>query len=436
MGFNRFGLQLALRLILITADLVGVAFLVSTPGQYAATVLAALVALLLTAELFKFVSKTNREVARFLDAVRYADFGQRFNFAKLDGGFKELGETFTHILERFRDDRKQNESELHHLKALLEHVPVPLLSLHADGSVTLWNNSSRRLFGNVQASRIEDLGQFGAGFLDAVESITPGRRALAAFITDDIEQQVTISASEITVAAATERLISVQNIQSELDGMQSNAWQDLVRVLTHEIMNSITPVASLAKTAVDMVDDIASNSNDDSTGELQDVRKAVDAVARRSDGLLDFIASYQQLTRLPDPNKTRFRVDDLFVDVTRIATINWLEQGLSLLTNVEPSSLDLVADKQMIEQVLINLLNNCEHALADTEHAQVTLSARLNPRGHVTLEVSDNGPGIPAEIAGKDIRTVLYDTLRGQRCGLGFEPANHDRAQWHDHVYQ
>lgn len=413
MGFDKFGLQLAIRIVLITAILAVVAILFSSPGQYAATLLAVIVALLLTAEVFKFVSKTNREVARFLDAVRYADFGQRFKFSSLDGGFKELGDTFTHILERFREDREQNERELRHLKALLEHVPVPLFSVHANGSVTLWNNSSRRLFGNIQASRVEDLDQFGEAFHHAVESIVPGKRTLAAFEIDGIDQQVTISASEIVVATATERLISVQNIQSELDGMQSTAWQDLVRVLTHEIMNSITPVSSLAKTAVDMVDDIKSDALDvESVQELQDVRKAVDAVARRSDGLLNFVASYQQLTRLPAPHQSRFQISDLFADVARMATIDWLDNGLALLTNVEPDSLDLVADKQMIEQVLINLLNNSEHALEDVAHGQVTLSARLNQRGHVTLEVSDNGPGIPPDVA-RNIFVPFYTTRSG-----------------------
>lgn len=419
MGFSRFGALLALRLIIIMIALTMVSFLIITPGYHAATLLVFVITIGLTFEVFRFVTRTNQEVSRFLDAARYADFGQRFDFGKLGAGFAELGETFTHILDRFREDRKQQESELRHLKALLEHVPVPLISLHTNNQITLWNNSARRLFGLTRVTRLSDLEQFGSDFLKQIRSIHAGESILVTFQVDDMEQRLTISASEITIASNTERLISLQNIQSELDGVQLNAWQDLVRVLTHEIMNSITPVASLAKTAVDLVDDVTLKVAHETeiVEELRDIKDAVNTVARRSDGLMNFVSSYRQLTRLPAPEKKRFQLSDLFADVTRIATLDWLEKDLALITNIEPGELDVHADRQMIEQVLINMLQNCEYALQETEHGQVVLSARLNKRGHVTVEVSDNGPGIPQEIATRIF--VPFYTTRREGSGVG-----------------
>ena len=151
--------------------------------------------------------------------------------------------------------------------------------------------------------------------------------------------------------------------------------------------------------------------------ELQDVKDAVNTVARRSDGLMNFVSSFRQLTRLPAPEKARFKLGDLFADVTRMTTSDWLDKGLALITNVEPSELDVYADRQMIEQVLINLLQNSEHALARTEHGHVALSAKLNPRGQVTLEVSDNGPGIPDNIVSKIF--VPFFTTRREGSGVG-----------------
>lgn len=419
MGFSRFGALLALRLIIIMIALTMVSFLIITPGYHAATLLVFVITIGLTFEVFRFVTRTNQEVSRFLDAARYADFGQRFDFGKLGAGFAELGETFTHILDRFREDRKQQESELRHLKALLEHVPVPLISLHTNNQITLWNNSARRLFGLTRVTRLSDLEQFGSDFLKQIRSIHAGESILVTFQVDDMEQRLTISASEITIASNTERLISLQNIQSELDGVQLNAWQDLVRVLTHEIMNSITPVASLAKTAVDLVDDVTLKVAHETeiVEELRDIKDAVNTVARRSDGLMNFVSSYRQLTRLPAPEKKRFQLSDLFADVTRIATLDWLEKDLALITNIEPGELDVHADRQMIEQVLINMLQNCEYALQETEHGQVVLSARLNKRGHVTVEVSDNGPGIPQEIVNRIF--VPFYTTRREGSGVG-----------------
>jgi signal transduction histidine kinase len=197
------------------------------------------------------------------------------------------------------------------------------------------------------------------------------------------------------------------------------AWQDLVRVLTHEIMNSITPVSSLAKTAVDLVDDVSRKVDDhpDLVEELSDVRDAVNTVASRSDGLMNFVTSYRRLTRLPPPSRSQFRLDGLFADVIKLSTVNWDQKGLSLITNIEPSQLDLFADRDMVEQILINILQNSEYALEEVANGRVSLMARLNKRGHVTIEVSDNGPGIPEDIVRKIF--VPFFTTKREGSGVG-----------------
>lgn len=341
MGFNGFTVRLAIRLFFIFLALAGVGLLFVTPGYHAATLLAVLIVVGLGYEVFRFVSRTNQELTRFLDAARYADFGQRFEFGNMGAGFNELGDTFTFILDRFRQDRNHQESELRHLKALLEHVPVPLISIHSGDHVSIWNNSARRLFGIAHVTRVSDLERFGADFFRQVLAIQPGERRLVSFQFDDMEQSVTMSASEISIVSNTERLISLQNIQTELDGMQLSAWQDLVRVLTHEIMNSITPVASLAKTAVDLLHDASKKISDKAevVDELQDAVDAVNTVARRSDGLMNFVSSYRQLTRLQEPEKSRFLLRDLFSEVSRMTTVNWLEKNIRLLTNIDPEEL-------------------------------------------------------------------------------------------------
>ena len=185
----------------------------------------------------------------------------------------------------------------------------------------------------------------------------------------------------------------MQDIQSELDIAQLHAWQDLVKVLTHEIMNSITPVASLAKTTVDLVADCKQKADayPELSEDLQDISEAVETVARRSDGLIQFVCSYRQLTQLPSPNKNK--------------------------VNVEPSELEVTVDKDMLEQVFLNLLQNAEHAVENCISPKVSLNAFLNKRGHVVIEVSDNGKGIPDEIGNKIF--VPFYTTKQQGSGVG-----------------
>ena len=419
MVFKHFSVQIGLRVALLTLVLVAWAILFVVPGYPILRLLLTATVLLQIYDIFRFVSRTNADLARFLEAVRYADFGQRFDMRRMGAGFEQLGGVFTEIVERFQSERAQKEEDLRHLRALTEHVPVPLLSLHPDGKVRLHNNAARRLFGSARIDHVEDFGVFGEDFSKQVLAVEPGERRLAVFQLDDLEQQLTISATEIVIAGKLEKLVSLQNIQSELDGVQLQAWQDLVRVLTHEIMNSITPVASLAKTATALVDDAMLKLGDypDVSEELVDVKSAVETVARRSDGLMQFVQSYRQLTRLPAPKLQQILLSELFANVEQLVATEWAAKEIELSLRVEPSSLELTADPDMVEQVLLNLLQNAEQVLTGRDSARVEVVGSLNRQGHVSVEVSDNGPGVAADIAKRIF--VPFFTTRREGSGVG-----------------
>jgi signal transduction histidine kinase len=297
---------------------------------------------------------------------------------------------------------------------LIEHVPVPLMTVHGDGLVSLQNNASRRLFGSAHVVRLEDFGQFGAGFHDAISGAVPGNRELVTFEVEGVEYQLTMATSEIMVSGDSQRLISLQDIQSELDMTQAEAWQDLVRVLTHEIMNSITPVTSLAMTARDVVEEIVQNTDPESptADDLADLRDAVTALARRSDSLMQFVESYRQVTRLAPPHKKRIRLDELFEASSRLVEAEWPENSVSLVQQVKPAGLDIYADRDLLEPVLLNLLHNARYATEGLDSPRIQMAGRLNRRGNVIIEVSDNGPGVAEEIARK-IFVPFFTTRRG-----------------------
>ena len=419
MAFRRFSVLLLGRLLVVGLSLFATIWLLLKPGFHGATAIAAMALTLSVAELWRYISRTNMEVERFLSAARHADFSQRFSFENVGSGFEPLGNTFTEILDRIRSGQTERESDLRHLRALIEHVPVPLLSVHGDQSITLHNNAARRLFGAIQVTRLRDLKQLGMNLHNAIEDAVPGRRELVVFAVEGVEHKLTLATTEIIVGAEKERLISLQDIQSELDTTQAQAWQDLVRVLTHEIMNSITPVTSLAATASDLANDMLEAADNDSAivEDLTDLRDAVATVARRSDSLTQFVTSYRQLTRLAPPEKKRIQITDLFAAVCRLAEAESPADFPSLTQRIEPAGLDVYADRDLLEPVLLNLLRNAWQVTQDIDNAKVELVGRLNRRGNVVIEVSDNGTGVPDELSRKIF--VPFFTTKKSGSGVG-----------------
>ena len=419
MGFRRFSVLLIVRLVL--AGIAGgvTVWLFLQPGLHSLTLLSAVLLVGLVGELWWYVSRTNREVTRFLDAARHADYSQRFDFENVGAGFEELANTFSEILGKISAVRSNQEMELRRLRALIDHTPIPLLTIHGDDTITLQNNSARRMFGSAQVARLKDLRQFGVSFYTAVDEAVPGNRELVSFSVDGVEYKLTLATSENIVAGEAIRLVSLQDIQSELDMTQADAWQDLVRVLTHEIMNSITPVRSLATTAAEVVEDIAAKTESDSPirDDIDDLRDALSTLQKRSNNLMEFVNSYRQLTRLAPPEKKRMPIRQLFESVAKIAAAEWPDSKQMLTYDVDPEGLDVYADQVLLEPVLLNLLRNAWQATLNTDNPKIEMQGRFNSRGNVVIDVSDNGPGVPDDLTRKIF--VPFFTTKEQGSGVG-----------------
>ncbi|PCI77132.1 MAG: histidine kinase [SAR86 cluster bacterium] len=419
MAFNRFGLLLLVRFLLLTVGLYCFIYLFNHPRFHATTLFMFFILLALTWELWFFINKTNRELSRFFSAARYSDFGQQFNFSDAGGSFTDLGETFNTILGKLRQQKQKQEQQIRHMSAMIEHIPTPLLSVLQDGSILLRNNAARQLFGSISILNIADLRQFGDDFCNKIASSKAGKKQMSKFSIDDIESDVMISSIKFTTGKDTESLVSLQDIGNELETTQLKAWEDLARVLTHEIMNSITPVASLSQTIVDMVDDADQKAlkPEQYRQSLDEIGEAAVTVARRSNNLVKFVSNYRKLTKLPSPKKSKLDLQELFEHVIRLMDADSSEHTVKLVSNISPSSLNVYADREMIEQTLINLVRNSKQALTERKEGEVILSAYLNSRGNVIIEVSDNGTGIEEKLLRKIF--VPYFTTKSDGSGIG-----------------
>jgi nitrogen fixation/metabolism regulation signal transduction histidine kinase len=254
---------------------------------------------------------------------------------------------------------------------------------------------------------------------ESVDTAAPGMRQLVTFYVEGIEYHLTLATTELIVGGKSERLISLQDIQSELDATQAEAWEDLVKVLTHEIMNSITPVTSLAKTASLVVHDVIEKDREGTavSEDLADLRDAVDTVARRSDSLTQFVDSYRQITRLAPPEKKRVRLADLFETVLRLSEAECPESTVHFSFVVKPTELDVYADRDLLEPVLINILRNAWQACEGREDSTVVIRGRLNRRNNVVIEITDNGSGVPDKLGRKIF--VPFFTTKENGSGVG-----------------
>ncbi len=412
MGFRRsFALGLALRLAAAVGLLLLLVQSFGQPGYVALHIVLAFAALGACWELWRYVGRTNRAVARFVEAIRFDDFAQRFSLG--DGtGFDELGAALDKAIVELGRRRMEAADEVRFLSGVVDDSPVALLMIDDGDRVTLLNKASRRQFGSIDGARISDFQRFGGEFQASLALDAPGRR-VTRIVQDGPPQRVLLASAKVERLGEDRRIVSVLPVQNMLGSAEMAAQSDLVRVLTHEIMNSLTPVTSLARTASDL---LASAS----PGDLDDARAAIDTVARRAEGLHRFVESYRAFASVPEVRRRTFEVKPWADEIARLFAADPAGAGVELRPEVaEGMSID--GDPELLAQLCLNLLRNGA-AAASGHAASPTLGFAVRPGrdGRPLIEVTDNGPGIPPEKR-EDIFLPFFTTrVQGSGVGLSF----------------
>ncbi len=383
-----------------------------------AAVLMGLVIIFQHVELYRFVSVTNQKLTRFLESVKYSDFITGFTADNnLGKSFKELNTAFTEVLEAFRRARSEKEEQGQYLNIVVQQVRTGILSFDSTGNVQLINANAKRFMGINAIKNINELIAVNPKLFHSINSAEPGKSEL---YKGSNELYLTIQATELRIRGTDVKLVTLQNIQPELQKQELEAWQNLTRVLRHEIMNSITPISSLTSTLREILDHEMERKND--VYELKeegadDLREGLATIENRSKGLIKFIDAYREYTSLPKPKMSQVRLKDLIEKVAHLMKNDLKKTSIDFEYGCNSEYISIQADEEMIEQVLINLLKNAKEALMETDKPILKLLGKFEDN-LIKIEVIDNGPGIIQE-ALDHIFVPFYTTKRtGSGIGL------------------
>ena len=414
MDFRRkFEFGLAWRTILLIGAIFLIATAAATPGVRAGLIVAAIVGIVALGSLWNFIRRTNFLVSRFVESVRFEDYSQRFSDPS-GGGFDVLGQTLDQALKTLQARHTRESAESRYLAAIVDDAPSALLTIDRDGRVEVLNKAARQLFARVPMHRLDDLDALGPELAAAVR-LPPGTRKITRLILEGVPQKAIFASAQVARLDQPVTVLSILPVQSELGALEVAAQADLVRVLTHEIMNSLTPVTSLARTGAELVA-AAANGNAD----FADAKVATETVSRRAEGILRFVESYREFAQTPDIHRRQFKAKPWAEEIMRLALANVADRKIEARIEVEPATMSLNADPELLAQALLNLLRNSMRATADHGEGIVVLNLAREPNGHFRLEVRDNGPGIP-EDRREDIFLPFYTTHKGgSGVGLSF----------------
>ena len=355
---------------------------------------------------------------RFLLSIKHSDFSQSFTNNQKGAGFDELNAAFSAVSTEFQQAKLEKEEHFRFLQTIIDHVGIALVAFDSEGDVELLNNAAKKLLKIPRLGNIKDLGTISPLLAEKLVNISPGDKDLVKLQQDDDLLQLSIYATGFILRRQQLTLVAMQNIQHELEEKEMMSWQNLIRVLTHEIMNSITPIASLASTAQGLLKDNQECEVPESMNEtIDDVRKAVNTIEKRSNGLLTFIENYRKLTRIPKPAFKVVQIKDLFDRVEYLLKDQFEQCSVKFKKRIDPESLTITADPALIEQVLINLCKNAMEAVNGVINPKIKLKAGTDGRGNPVIKVSDNGKGIKEEVLEKIF--IPFFTTKPQGSGIG-----------------
>jgi nitrogen fixation/metabolism regulation signal transduction histidine kinase len=373
--------------------------------------------------LVNHVNKTNTDLEKFFSSVQDHDSSVRFPENTRNNSFRKLHARMNHLNTVIQHIKIENERTSHFLQSVVDHVDIGVISFDGNGRIDIFNRAAKKYLNGQQPRHLSSLRTMNDEIFQIINAIKPGQDVLHKMKTGNLLQSILVKATELKFESNIIKLVSFQDISSELDKKELESWQRLIRVLTHEIMNSISPITSLTSVISgyfknkDSEDPVAPEKINHQI--ITKTLSGLNTIEETGRGLLDFVDKYRSLTSLPKPNLSNFTVESLFLKCKLLMESN-IPKNIKIITSVYPEGMVLLADYAQVEQVLINLIKNASEALSGRKNGTIQLKAFYADDSTI-LQVEDNGMGISADII-EDIFVPFY-TTKANGSGIGLSLA-------------
>ena len=359
-----------------------------------------------------------QEFRDLVETVRYRDFSRRFYTLKGPADIKFMHQGFNEICDVITTIHREKEMQHQYLQKIIELVDTGILSYRTDTGEVLWMNQSlKNLLDIPTLKNFSALQRRNETLFNHLQSMGNRRNAVIPVTHDNVQSKVLVAAGTFTMQEVQYRLLAFQNVNEALDEAESQAWQRLLNVMTHELMNSVAPVASLAGTLKNLMKKIKDKTVDPESF-VEDIELGVDTIMRRSEGLLSFAETYRNLSKITELNIARMQVSSLFEHISQLMLPSLAQKNIDLEVILKDPLMDINADASLVEQVMINLILNAVEAVKGKKEPRITLSAFLNSGKRPIIRVSDNGIGIPVELMDKIFIPFFSTRKNGNGIGL------------------
>lgn len=420
MGSNNLRFQIIIRISAIALTLFLLFQLVNSDSFSLTILLVLALVIVQVIALIRFVDKTNQEIIDFFESIKNNDFTIAKQKTSDDTYGNYLRNQFDMVIKKLKKSRLAKDDRQQYLTTIVQHVGIGLITFNEKGEVQIMNIAAKRLLKIENIKEISELDIISPQLVKSFWELITGGRALITVEIGGEERQLSVYVIELTLGDENFKLVSLQNIRSELEEKEMEAWQKLVRVLTHEIMNSVTPISSLANTVESEIIGYLDNNESEpkiDKEDLEDIHLAVQTIQRRSDGLIRFVNDFRSLTHTPEPKFQMVSVMELFDQISVLLKHEVTSNHIKFIVNVNPQNLALSIDPELIQQVLINLIKNAVQALEDRENKIIELLAYQDEKNNTLFKLKDNGPGIEEEAQTKIF--IPFFTTKKSGSGIG-----------------